>query len=282
MTTDLIIVTGCMRSGTSVLMSVICAAPETNDLVAECQYVTSQLATYRRELHPDRQRFLRDYFDDKPGLKAFTSRILDDFLSMTRERLGNPPVLALKNPELALFFPEAAALLPAAKFLISVRDPRDIITSIMDVAERQAAQGGRSDLTAAGRDMKKLSDLVKTYYAPILTSGLSNGRIAFVRYENLITRTERTVAEMADFCGISLGNYDPDREWTYAFPPTHKTPFHTDLMGKPLSNDSIGRHRAVLTADEIGQIDRHCAELYAKFGYSPEGPEPPVRLEGAD
>src|SRR3546814_1868167 len=74
----------------------------------------------------------------------------------------------LKSPELSTYFPHAADLFPEARFVISVRDPKDTIASMIEVGERHRRSGVNSFLAAAGRNIDALSKSYRQFYLPVM------------------------------------------------------------------------------------------------------------------
>ena len=55
----------------------------------------------------------------------------------------------------------------------------------------------------------------------------------------------------------------------YASSVSENNVWRTDLYGRGVSNERVGGHKDVLSADDIGMIDRLCADFYKIFGYRP-------------
>lgn len=267
-----------MRTGTSVLQSVLCASPDAHPMIAECQYLTAQLQLYAR--WRDRfDVFLRDYFNTEEEFFTFTKNMVEGFLDTARQRLRPRSALVLKNPELTFFFPELADLLPHARFVVSVRDPKDAIASIIEVGKRLRERGLQQMVVEMGRDVPKLCNHLKSYYAPLVQATQRPGlnlreRLLYVRYENLIANPVETIDRLAAFCGVSLDDFDANAAWNTAidFNAMHNDAalgaWSTALYGKGLSDESIGRHREVLTDGECAEVDRLCGDYNRMFGYT--------------
>jgi hypothetical protein len=270
-----------MRSGTTLLQQVLCTSPATNSLVHGCRYLVSHIGVYAKYAGTDRL-YVDDYLGGAQGLFDFTKDLLDRLLQETHQRLGRPDALVLKSPELSTYFPHAAALFPAARFVISVRDPKDTIASMIKVGERHRQGGVKSFLAGAGRNLNALCTSYRQFYLPVMKA-INNGgdelgaRVLFVRYEELIGSTETEVRRLSTFCGLSLSSAaladrDPRRSRAEQkadplFDHPHWSAYMTDLSGGPLSGASIGRHREVLSTEEADRIDVLCADIRQAFGY---------------
>ncbi|NIA66977.1 sulfotransferase [Pelagibius litoralis] len=278
----LVFVAGAMRSGTSLLQHILCSSPQANPFVHGCRYLTSHIGVYAQYAGSD-QLFINDYLGGQQELLAFTRDIIDRLLAETHRRLDRPACLVLKNPELSSYFQHAATLLPNARFVISVRDPKDTIASMIRVGEKHRQAGERSFLADVGRDIERLCASYRQFYLPVLRSlkedrhDLRN-RVFFVSYEALIGDTENVLNQLSAFCDLSFPPGKPgDKEgWRSRIDPendgifqhTRWNAYLTDLSGGPISASSIGRYRQVLTGDEAEKIDQICTDIRRAFGYA--------------
>jgi Sulfotransferase family len=273
---SVIFIGGCMRSGTTLVQRILCAGKGAHPLPAECQYLVSLLGAYR-EGSRTFDLFGRDYFGSAAAFDTFNRRILEAFLALARKRLGEPEHLVLKRPELAFHFSDLALLLPAVRFLLVVRDPRDTIVSMLEVAERHAARGIAGPLVAMGRDMDRLSGFFLDYYRDAYShADRLTGRLMTLKYENLVADPEAGLAALARFTGIgldraSLAAPDPAKvsgAWaSLAGDPAYSGAFWSESWMKELSGDSVGRYRQALSAAEIAAIEARCAGFARSFKY---------------
>lgn len=258
---------GCMRSGTTLLQRMLCASPQMHRLIEECQFLTALL-----NLHEDwRRRFdwLREFYGTPERFEAYARSTVDGFLRATFATLAPTRAIVLKNPELTLHFPTLAAWYERARFVVMVRDPRDTIASILDVAGRHDEAGiNRSRLVQMGRDMAELSRFYKSYYAGPLQSPKTMGRVAVIRYEDVVSRPQEAIAALSRLLGIELGiDRMPVDSFEGRNRDAYSSAFWTRLRTEPPSVDSVGRHRRSLSADEIAAIERHCADFNRAFPY---------------
>lgn len=271
---NLVLVTGSMRSGTTLLQQVLCTAPDANPFVQGCRYLTGQIEIFARYAGPDRL-FVEDYLGGPQALLGFTRGILERLLAETHRRHGEPRHLVLKNPELARVLKQAAILLPEARFVVSLRDPKDIVASMIAVGGRHRSHGVASFLAAAGRDIDRLCAAYRDYALPVIQAladdpGL-RARLCFVRYESLVGETTATIARLSAFTGIALAPepVTAGNGWRSTVVPgdmtahAHWAAYLTALSGGPISATSVGRYREVLSEAEAAQVDRLCADVEA-------------------
>jgi hypothetical protein len=261
-----------MRSGTSLVQAVLCSTGETNPQIHEAQYFTQLVHLYgyaRRTF----DRFLCHYFQDLDELTAYHADLMSGFLDRTLQRYSPADHLVLKNPEMTPLFPEICNLLTDVKFVIVVRDPRDTIVSILDVARRQEEQGGDTNLMRMAESIEQLATYYNWHYADL--TGASNdifdSRRIVVRYEDIVQNTDSVIDELAAFTGLPLRGFDAAAGWRtlvdFNDPDLINEPFHSVLRGKPLSANRIGRYADHLTRDEIAIVEHECARMMKAYGY---------------
>lgn len=273
----IVFVAGCLLSGTRLLNRVICTAPGANHLIDECRYLTAQLQLYARFVRQDGPA-IEHYFTDKRQFAAFTRQVVERFLVQAHARLDAPDVLVLENPALSFFVPHLAAFFPATRFVLSVREPKDTIASMLQVYERHKQDKVDSYFTRTGRNVATLSAVYNNHYIPTFrgfdVDGLDlRNRVLFVRYEDLIRKTADVAAELGRFCGLSLDPSDANTETPAAEPADAAarqaawSAFLAGLADAPALEDSIGGHASVLTEDEAAEVERACEDTRKLFRY---------------
>jgi hypothetical protein len=271
---------GSQRAGTTVLQSVLCADAETNPLIHEATYFRGMVqACQQGKATLDRQA--AHYFADWNEHCRFNASWVGAFLKMTLERYAPAKHLVLKEPHLTILFPEISELVLDSRFLVIVRDPRDVIASMLAVGERLAQQGLASDFNK--RDVAELVNVYKSFYAPCMNCRAEDfqRRVLLLRYEQLVTEPLVVIDKLREFTDLKLEGVDPSRQWDLSLMETSKVEssqdaWATHLFGSGLSPESVGRYRHVLSAEEIRTIEREGADAFKLFGYplSRESTEP--------
>jgi hypothetical protein len=266
---------GCMRTGTTLLNSILCSDTATNPVIGEVQYLTHMMRHYHwglRNFH----LYLKDTFEDQAAFQSFTRNWLSDYLRRTEERWRPCQHLVLKNPELVHYFPDLLGLVEDPKFFLSVRDPRDTIVSMRAVAKKQRDKGISSTLTKMNDDARRLSHYYRNYYARFLGGDFNvlQSKLFLVRYEDLVTQTDQVVDQIRDFTGLALADYDPESKWQRSAEDydqrrndPDRAPWTTELHGKGVSDSRIGRYREDLSADDIAIIEEECQAVMRPFKY---------------
>jgi len=274
----LIFIGGSMRSGTTILHKIMCTANEAHPYITESWFLVDQLRAYLWSLQRYDVRY-RDYFGEQENFDRFTRDIFERFFRQTRQHLSNPQALVLKNPEISGQFPLLGSWFENALFVINVRDPRDTIASIVKVGEQHKSNNTKSEQSLMGRDMYALSNFFKRYYVEAFDRNSPiRDRTLFVRYEDVMMNVEKQCERMGEFCGLSFsrekiitmgeekaGSANMNPETRQKDP--YSGAFWSELYNKNLSSERIGRHKKVLTPDEIKQIEKYCADFNQIFKY---------------
>lgn len=266
-----------MRTGTSLLNSILCSDRTTNPMIGEVQYLTHMMHHYhwgQRHFH----LYLKDTFEDRDAFDAFTGECLNAYLERTRNRWSPSRHLVLKNPELVRYFPDLSRLVDGAKFFLTVRDPRDTVVSMRAVAKKQRDKGISSTLTGMNDDARNLSRFYLSYYARLLQGDLDvlQSKLFLVRYEDLVAQTEQVVQQIRDFTGLALADYDPGSQWQRSAEDydqertdPDRGPWTTELHGQGVSDSRVGTYRDALSGDDIAIIEEECQAVMRPFQYKP-------------
>jgi len=262
------------RSGGTLLYSILCSDSLTNPLLRETHYFRHIVETYLHSKKSFASLEGNHFFTDAAELRDYSACWAIDFLERTRRRYPPAVHVALKSFMLTPLLPAVHELIPDAKFLISVRDPRDVIASMFEVAEKQQAQGKAPRFP---RDPQKRCEEYLATYGPCVTTqnAAFRRKILFVKYEQLVQRPMEVLDQIRIFTGLPLDNYNPDTNWSagerdFSKERASGDPYINDLYGKAVSSSRIGRYRYTLTQEELDIIERECRGVFSTFGYPPD------------
>lgn len=263
---------GSQRSGTTILQKFLCMDSRTTPKLAEASYFRSLLQAYQLGRN-DFEHDTASYFDDREQFRQFHAGLLYQFLNRNLAHYPQASCLVLKEPHMTPLFPDVYELIPDAKFIAIMRDPRDIIASMLDVGQRMSEQKQQHFFQA--RNIEQLSTYIKSFYAPLLqckNQGFQNSLLV-IRYEDLIQNTADIKQRLAMFTGLAMDfdeRQNPNSKENADAKPnqTRYLPWLTENNNKKLNNSSIGRYRQVLTEDEQQRAAQHCADLLQLFQYN--------------
>lgn len=273
----LIIVTGCMRSGTSLLHRLISTSPDTGERLGPARYIADFLQLSRRYLGED-SPFATDYFRSSDDLVSVTRQFVEARLHDAWVHSGKPTCLVLRTVEIAPMLPLVADLLPEAKFAISVREPKDTITSILNVGAKQRILGIRRNALAASRDIRRLSKTYNGAYLAVFrkqrSDALFRNRIVFVRYEDAVSNSAAALDDVWQRFDLRPGSgtlpADPVTRPSLSEISNHRywRSYRTSLSEAPVSTQSVGSYRSALKTSEIWHVNWRCRLLRREFGYA--------------
>lgn len=251
-------VVGAQRTGTTVLHALICTDDATNDFIAESNYYTELLTPFlsgwaqfdskTKEFFADRQRYI-DYH----------GHLMRAVLHDIWVQLGQPKKLVLKDPILSLHMHILAQLVPETKFVISIRDPRDVVASrvVVHLKAKPNVQVGDHDI------VRFCNDFNSSYMALTKMPGTFAGRALLVPYEGLARTGDLSAVEK--FVGVTCRK---DKVWQSELTDisTSKSEWQTEQYGKPLNADSIGNYSKTLTGPQVELVLHHCGPLMQALG----------------
>ncbi len=274
---SVLLVGGAMRSGTTVIHRALCTAKNSNPYLSESWFLHDLFNLY----HWNLQRFEVRHQDQFGHPQQFAELIglnLRYYVEMVSARYGNPEVLIFKHPELTRHFLTIRQIAPGFRFLVIVRDPRDVIASIKRVNVRHKQTGIWSP-HADFRTMHEFCRFYSSYYDQVITQRAAFGeQLMFVRYEDIINDPVQTFAGISAFSGAL---YEGD-EMT-KFRDEHaaamnfkrdarlKDPmsgaYWSEMYTKDLSPEGIGSYRQTLTDKETKEIQILLKGIGNSFGY---------------
>ena len=268
---DAIFVIGSARSGSTLLYNILCSDPDTNPALNETHLLAGLCNLYRFSL----QRLeieQGNYFSSEEDTTAFFRGYVTQFLNRTRRLHEVAGPLVLKSIVLAPSAPVLAKLHPEAYFCLCVRDPRDIVASMIEVGTRQELQGLPNQFP---RDVLALSHAVLGSYQPCINElqGSLRNRLAIVKYETLVRNVQSVLVSLCEATGLNLSGYDPQNNWPRNSIDVEArkqagAPFLTTHWGKGINSTSVGNYRTRLTPQETAIIENICRRLFDLFEYT--------------
>lgn len=250
--TQLVFVGGPPRSGTTLLQRIlgrhpsIYAGPEF-DFVPNIIRLRGTMAARVRSGR------IADYLTED-ALDAHFAKFLGGLLDAKRQAEGKA-ILSEKTPANAEVMPEILRLFAQARGVVLLRDPRDVMASLVEVGERFAAAG--SAVPTICTDVPSAIDRYMAALAPIATTLKQfPDRARLIYYEDLVTQPAETADRIFSFLGLPAGENalaveqgalqeqrDPTGLW------------HTqEQLLRPISAARIGAGRQSLSADALAQI----------------------------
>ena len=265
------IIGGSPRSGTTLLNQILCACPEApgNVTVSEAKFLEHYLHAYRMgkaSYASDHEAF----FGEMPEFAKLNQNILLMVLHAAFTHL-DARCLVLKWPFVTPYIPELVELLPSVRILLMVRDPRDIVASLIKVGQRMEAAGKENPFCRSKLEetIRYFHDCYQPVY-PLLESPQKKANILVVKYENLVLNTTDELHKLHEFSRLDLmGEYQnpADLQFDKSLWETHKKEWLTELSGQSISAASIGSWHDTLTPDEIVTVENLTQVFFSTFEY---------------
>ena len=265
---------GSQRSGTSLLLRILCDDPETNPNFGECAYLRSLFKAYESGKKTfDELTYL---FDSPEDFRRFHTGLVQNFLQHCLERFAPAKHLVLKEPHMTMVFPEVHELLPTeAKFLVMMRDPRDVVASMLDVGQKMSEKGTPHFFNKA-----EIPDLVahfKNFYVACFNAcskdEILRKKVLVLRYESLVSQPDTELAKLRAFTGLALpeaGKHAPGKRTVKTGSSARQQPWRTELSGQAISASKVSNYRSKLSAEQIRQIEDLCQDIFRIFKYQPD------------
>lgn len=274
---NVLLIGGAARSGTTVIHRALCTAENSNPYISESLYLSEIMHLYRRNL----MRYDARHADQFGSVRNFRELIwlnIRQYLSLVSVKYNDPYLLVIKHPGLTYFFSELSAAFLDFKFIVVVRDPRDVIASLMKVAERHKENKIISQQTQLV-SIKQHCDYYISYYENIFNDlGGFNNRLIFVKYENFMNEPDKVLQRISQFSGAK---YDTSR--AMKFLPEHAAAanfdkksreedpfggaFWSDSYTESITTDRIGKYKDVLNEAQIEEIQQRLQAIGSRFGY---------------
>lgn len=248
---------GYLRTGTTLLQSILCNSPDCNPMIGEAVFLRGIVEAYRRSL----QMFdlhAKYYFDDEEQLRRLCAGYTEDFLAATEKRFSGPKHLVLKHPQLTPHFPWLHRLTPDSRFIVIVRDPRDTVASAVSAMKKGAAEFGTLDIAGLATDML-------LHYTACFGCRLESfhRQTLYVTYEGLVQDPGPVVSALQEFTGIDLSGFTPDMGGTrsevdFDSADEKERALHSEHYGQAVSDARVGRFADVLSDDDVRTVERIC------------------------
>jgi hypothetical protein len=205
---NFVFLVGCARSGTTWLQRLLASHPQIKtgqESFLFAWYLAPQLRRWRgeftRENNPKTATGrgglgLSCYFKEEEFLAALRG-YMGELIRPMIQGLRPGELFLEKTPMHALYLSEISELLPEARFIHLVRDPRDVVASLL-AASRTWGVGWAPRRSAKAVEM--WVDHVRIATEAI--KHISPHQVLEVKYEHLVASPERTLGDVLEFLGL--------------------------------------------------------------------------------
>lgn len=193
----LIFVGGCPRSGTTLVQRILDCHPEIYG-GPEFDFVPRITDLFQEMRGSIRSGRIDIILDEKGLIQAFRS-LLAAFLWPKLQAEG-ASYLSEKTPSNVLAFAWLEECVPEAKKILVFRDPRDVVSSMLEVGQRQRCREGKT--TGFVRDTVAAVDYMNHCLQAGTSFAETNANCLVVYYENMVSDPLAVGNRMYQFIGI--------------------------------------------------------------------------------
>jgi hypothetical protein len=190
------------------------------------------------------------------------------YLSYARLRDKAPRVIADKNNYYIFHLSTLAKVWPDAKFILLVRDGRDVACSYRAVADLRTESPYKPRLPVGIADIanewKANNERILNFFAPMPSS------VYYVlRYEDLVSATERELRRLCEFVGVE---FEDSMLSYYVSNRRNQDEPEVTLDWKRMTLEApnqahVGKFRSELDQKEIDEFNSIASEILTKFRY---------------
>lgn len=256
----LVIVTGAIRSGSTLMRAVCATGPETHALARPSSHLFALMQPYL-EGRLTFDSHASYFFETQEDFAAYQAGLVRQAITAAWQHLGRPKTLVMGDPTLAPAVPVLYEMLPEAHFVLALRDPRGIVTSRLTVMKRMQgiAHLDNNEISNIRGLMAPICEEVNKYY-PFLPD--DDPRVTLVRYEDVCAENFWGLAAAMQ-CGPDA--FDLPQLWAQSagyFP--EKDPWWSPFYGQGLTTAPCSSWEQ-LKPNLQKFVMRRCKSLYDRF-----------------
>lgn len=267
-------VVGPPRAGTTLIYSVVASGK----ILPECTFVSSLMKLFEETLrYSDDERFIY-YCRNKANLAEIFRKPIYDFL-YSAASVSNPqspnrfifkdPILTLYLDYFQLFFGSSF------KVVFCVRDPRDVVASMLSVLKKKEADKPHDVLFNQAVQFI-FPFFYKIYSLDHSPQIIDPKKVFFLKYEAIVFDDDKVFRELEDFLGFNV-----DRRGfikTIEGKLDKSSDFYSSNYGEVKTTTSVGKFPHTLSLDEIANIELTFSYYldrldYPKYIHKEDGPK---------
>lgn len=266
---------GCPRSGTTLLQNILCSVSSTNPAIGEVGYLYHLAEAYHSS-KVDFESQGRYFFKNLENLRQFSVTQVYAFINQIRSQYPTATHIVLKHPLLSRYFPDLFELIEDVRFLITIRDPRDTIASLIQVGQRMQQQSQTRHLTPLFTQ-RNISDYLQFYlsaYVPAWNHPYPKfkQKTCYLKYEYLVKNPQAAIKDLNQFTELPLEAVNLQQHWQQNLVPHAQLKdaaqsFDSSLYNQAISRDRICHYPQVLTPEEIQFLETEGKNVFQQFNY---------------
>ena len=261
---------GSARCGSTVIYNALCSNNKFNPAIPENHLVNKFCQIYDHQINRNNIIEKEFFFENKNDTKKYFYDCLELFFNRLLKKY-NCEHLLLKSIALGSNLHILNEINSSINYIMVVRDPRDIITSMIKVGVKQEKINIKNQYP---RNMNLLCDHVNYMYRLLFIDDLKyliEEKVFLIKYENFVSNTNKELNEITKKFLLKL-EYSKDlKVWSRSSQMfktnDDNTGFKSDLWDKPVTDKRINEYKSFLTPEEIDIINEKCKKLIERFNY---------------
>ncbi len=268
-----IFIIGTPRSGGTLLYNILCNDSEINPPVPE-NHLINDIGNIYFNISERFEIEKNYFFDNKEDLRKLCRSWAISFLEKIRKRYNNPKKIIIKSFPMTANFNIIFDLIPESHFIFTVRDPRDVIASMIRVGEEQQKATMENKFP---RDINYLSKRVNLYHRILFSevftkkNSLLKKSTTIIKYEEVVTNPKSIISGVNKKLGTNINLKNTNEIWKrsdYIYNESKRFGFSSKHWGMPITSKTIGSYKNVLNSDEINLVNDQCKEIMNFFNYN--------------
>lgn len=267
-----VIISGAPRTGTHMVNAIVCTSKTVQPLLTEASAFIAMIERCRGIMKRSLKVHPGNYFTDTDEIDRLSAKMLDQFTYYLFRRYKEK-IVVLRGPMISRFGDLLTNVIPYCRpdyrFILLVRDPRDIFCSLKVWNDKRIKRTG----TPLAEDlMTFLVDTVNESYELLRNPALNRDWISVWRYEDVVTKPHRFVEFAGAWLDIRCDLQEIEDGWCNIkadLSPDNAAVSDaiTPLYNARLSVVSVGRHKTELTPEERGEIELRLGDFMKQQGY---------------
>ncbi|MEZ9184361.1 sulfotransferase [Vibrio splendidus] len=261
-----VMIVGAPRSGTTLLSGLITGSEKCFPNLPECTFITQAIKHYFDIVnYSDKERF-SIYAKDVDTLSKVYRLHVDNMIDVVKSNFNNAnyDFLVFKDPEISQYVDLIPNFFPQCKIVYIVRDPRAVISSMLQVYVKKGQCSTCSNGYFLDSTVMQVATEIYNYYHIIHTSQVfETGNVYVVSYEKLLDDRKHCLNGLECYLGYELSGDAFERN---AFEFDHADPTFSENYGnnivKPTSSFSD-----YLSPEQITQIKKMYSGLNITYNW---------------